>query len=97
MGLLHYLEQMTYPQVESLASRTDLALLPVGPPEAHGPHLPIGTDLIAASELCKRAARELAGRGTECLIAPLLSYYLAKVVSPFTVLSPSGRRLWRQL
>ena len=83
MGLLHFLEQMTYPQVESLASRTDLALLPVGPPEAHGPHLPVGTDLIAASELCKRAARELAGRGTECLIAPLLSYCLAEVASPF--------------
>src|SRR5215207_8819575 len=48
MGLLHYLERMTYPQVGSLASRTDLALLPVGPPEAHGPHLPVGTDLIAA-------------------------------------------------
>ena len=83
MGLLNYLERMTYPQVERLASRTDFALLPVGPPEAHGPHLPVGTDLIAARELCERAARELAGRGTECLIAPLLSYCLAEVASPF--------------
>ncbi len=83
MGLLHYLERMTYPQVESLASRTDLALLPVGPPEAHGPHLPVGTDLIAARELCERAAWELAGRDTECLVAPLLSYCLAEVASPF--------------
>ncbi|MDQ3999884.1 MAG: creatininase family protein, partial [Actinomycetota bacterium] len=83
MGLLNYLERMTYPQVERLASRTDFALLPVGPPEAHGPHLPLGTDLIAARELCERAARELAGRGTECLIAPLLSYCLAEVASPF--------------
>jgi creatinine amidohydrolase len=83
MELLNYLERMTYPQVERLASRTDFALLPVGPPEAHGPHLPVGTDLIAARELCERAARELAGRGTECLIAPLLSYCLAEVASPF--------------
>ena len=83
MELLNYLEQMTYPQVERLASRTDFALLPVGPPEAHGPHLPVGTDLIAARELCERAARELAGRGTACLIAPLLSYCLAEVASPF--------------
>ena len=83
MGLLNYLERMTYPQVEHLASRTDFALLPVGPSEAHGPHLPVGTDLIAARELCERAARELAGRGTECLIAPLLSYCLAEVASPF--------------
>src|SRR3712207_8238793 len=83
MELLNYLAWMTYPQVERLASRTEFALLPVGPPEAHGPHLPVGTDLIAARELCERAARELAGRGTECLIAPLLSYCLAEVASPF--------------
>ena len=80
---LHYLERMTFPQVERLAARTDLALLPVGPPEAHGPHLPVGTDLITARELCERAASELANRGAECLILPLLPYCLAEVSSPF--------------
>ncbi len=74
---------MTYPQVERLARRTELALLPVGPAEAHGPHLPLGTDLIAARELCDRAARGLAARGVECLIAPLLPYCLAEVAEPF--------------
>jgi creatinine amidohydrolase len=83
VGSLRYLERMTYPQVERLAARTDLALLPVGPPEAHGPHLPVGTDLIAARELCERAARNLAARSVECLIAPLLPYCLAEVASPF--------------
>ena len=82
-GPLYYLERMTYPQVERLAARTDLALLPVGPPEAHGPHLPVGTDLIAARELCERAARHLAARDIECLIAPLLPYCLAEVAAPF--------------
>jgi creatinine amidohydrolase len=82
-GPLHYLERMTYPQVERLAARTDLALLPVAPPEAHGPHLPVGTDLIAARELCDRAAHELAARRIECLIAPLLPYCLADVAGPF--------------
>src|SRR5215211_7529329 len=83
MKPLHYLQRMTYPQVGSLAARADLALLPIGPPEAHGPHLPVGTDLIAACELCERAARELAARGVECLIAPPLPYCLAEVASPF--------------
>ena len=83
MGPLHYMERMTYPQVERLATRTDLALLPIGPPEAHGPHLPIGTDLIAARELCERAGRELMVQGYECLIAPLLPYCLAEVSKPF--------------
>src|ERR687893_1994529 len=74
---------MTYPQVERLATHTELALLPVGPPEAHGPHLPLGTDLLAARELCERAARELKVQGAECLIAPLLPYCLAEVAKPF--------------
>jgi len=74
---------MTYPEAGRLAERTDLALLPVGPPEAHGPHLPLGTDLIAARELCERAARGLVARGVECVIAPLLPYCLAEVASPF--------------
>src|SRR5215211_2489100 len=72
-GFPNYLERMTYPQVEQLATRTELALLPIGPPEAHGPHLPIGTDLIAARELCERAALALTSRGIECLVAPLLA------------------------
>ena len=80
---IHYMERMTSPQVERLAGLADLALLPVAPPEAHGPHLPLGTDSIAASELCGRAARELAARGVECLIAPLLSYCVAEVAAPF--------------
>jgi len=46
---LRYLERMTYLEVERLAARTDLALLPVDPPEAHGPHLPVGTATSSAS------------------------------------------------
>ncbi len=80
---LHYMERMTYPQVEQLATRAELALLPVGPPEAHGPHLPLGTDLLAARELCERAGWELKVQGIECLIAPLLPYCLAEVAKPF--------------
>ncbi len=57
MNSLYYMERMTYPQIERLAARTDLAMLPVGPPEAHGPHLPIGMDYSAVRELCDRAAR----------------------------------------
>jgi creatinine amidohydrolase len=83
MGPLHYLERMTYPKVERLATRTELALLPIGPPEAHGPHLPLGTDLLAARELCERAGRELEAQGIECVIAPLLPYCLAEVAKPF--------------
>jgi creatinine amidohydrolase len=80
---LNHLERMTYRQVERLSTRTELALLPVGPAEAHGPHLPLGTDLIAARELCERAALGLTSRGIECLMAPLLPYCVAEVAESF--------------
>src|SRR4051795_5121542 len=81
LSLLHRADDL--PQIGRLAARTDLAMLPVGPPEAHGPHLPIGTDHTAALELCERAAHELEAEGAECLIAPLLPYCLAEVARPF--------------
>jgi creatinine amidohydrolase len=45
---------LTWPELEQLlADRpTEVALLPVGATEQHGPHLPTGTDTIIATELC---------------------------------------------
>ncbi len=47
-------EHLTWPELEAhLESRPhEVALLPVGATEQHGPHLPTGTDTIIASELC---------------------------------------------
>jgi creatinine amidohydrolase len=47
-------EQLTWPEIESLvqARPNDVALLPVGATEQHGPHLPTGTDTIIATGLC---------------------------------------------
>jgi creatinine amidohydrolase len=36
--------------------RTQVALVPVGATEQHGPHLPLGTDTIVATALCERAS-----------------------------------------
>jgi creatinine amidohydrolase len=39
-----------------------VAFLPIGATEAHGPHLPLATDVVIAHELAARAAH-LAGEG----------------------------------
>jgi creatinine amidohydrolase len=46
---------MTWPEIEEyLAGRPgEVALLPVGATEQHGPHLPTGTDTIVATGLCE--------------------------------------------
>jgi creatinine amidohydrolase len=49
-------------------------LLPVGSTEAHGPHLPLSTDVIIAEEMALRAARLLAERGETALVLPPVAY-----------------------
>jgi creatinine amidohydrolase len=49
-------------------------ILPVGSTEAHGPHLPLSTDVIIAEETAVRAARMLELRGETALVLPSLAY-----------------------
>ncbi|MGH7264142.1 MAG: creatininase [Candidatus Rokuibacteriota bacterium] len=52
-----------------LAEEDAIVMLPVGACEQHGPHLPLGTDAILATEMTRRAAERVAG-----IVAPTLSY-----------------------
>ncbi len=52
-------------------------ILPVGSTEAHGPHLPLGADVIIAEETAVRAARMLEARGEHALTLPPLAYSVA--------------------
>jgi creatinine amidohydrolase len=51
-------EDLTWPEIESLlrGKPQEVALLPVGATEQHGPHLPTGTDTIIARGLCEAAS-----------------------------------------
>ena len=54
--------ELTTPDVEKyLAEGGDLALLPIGPTEMHGPHLPLGTDLFDACAVALRVAEAANG------------------------------------
>jgi mycofactocin system creatininase family protein len=46
-----------------------IVVVPVGSCEQHGPHLPLDTDTVIATAL----ARTLAGRRTDCVVAPPLT------------------------
>jgi creatinine amidohydrolase len=48
-------EDLTWPEIEELLRGRphEVALLPVGATEQHGPHLPTGTDTIIARGLCE--------------------------------------------
>ena len=60
-----------------------VAVLPVGAIEAHGPHLPTGTDNLIALAMAEECARRLGARGLEALVLPPVIYTAAPFASGF--------------
>jgi creatinine amidohydrolase len=77
------LERLTYVEAEEFARKGAIVLLPVSPPEAHGPHLPLGVDFFGARTLAEMSAEKLMGEQIPAVIAPLLPYALADAAMPF--------------
>jgi creatinine amidohydrolase len=63
---------MTWEEVRDLDRGDTVALLPVGAMEAHGPHLPLATDVIIAEAMARRCAEILSGGGGTALLLPAL-------------------------
>src|SRR4051812_14532676 len=78
-----YLAQLTWPEAQALRAQRPIALLPIGATEAHGPHLPLGTDVFLSEELALRVQRALAARGHASVIAPSLSYAVTEFAGEF--------------
>ena len=58
-------------------------MLPVGVVEEHGAHLPLGLDSFAAEVYAAAAARQLEDNGYEVLVAPTISYGVARAAIDF--------------
>jgi creatinine amidohydrolase len=69
--------EMTWTEIEQAMKDRPIALLPVGATEAHGPHLPVSTDTVIATEMARRGARKLKERGLAALILPPVSFTVA--------------------
>ena len=78
-----YLAELTYPAAETLKAQSPVVLIPIGATEAHGPHLPLGTDVFLSEELARRVTAELSLRGIASVIAPPLSYSVTEFGAPF--------------
>jgi creatinine amidohydrolase/Fe(II)-dependent formamide hydrolase-like protein len=64
--------ELTWEQAERKLQQVDVALLPVGAVEQHGPHLPLDTDAFDADYLARRVAMACSPPGP--LVLPVLSY-----------------------
>lgn len=74
---------MTYEEAKAAAARGAVALLPTGATEAHGPHLPLATDVVIAREASIRAARVLRNEGIEAVVLPPLAYAVTEFAADF--------------
>jgi creatinine amidohydrolase len=60
-----------------------VAILPVGATEAHGPHLPLGTDVVIAEAMARAAADLLEARHRPAIVLPSLAYGPARYAAGF--------------
>ncbi len=78
------LASLTYEEAKAILDRGAYALLPAGATEAHGPHLPLATDVIISREGAIRAARLLKSEGIEALVLPPIAYAVTEFGADFS-------------
>jgi len=64
-------EEFTWPEIREAVAQQRVAVLPVGTIEQHGPHLPLLTDVITATEMSRRAVEQISG---EAVLLPSVQY-----------------------
>ncbi len=76
--------RLTWPELrDRLAHPRAVALLPIGATEAHGPHLPLDTDVVIARAVALAAARGLEAEGFAPLVLPPLAYGICVAAASF--------------
>jgi creatinine amidohydrolase len=67
-------DQLTYKQIDALNRSKTLFFLPISPLEEHGPHLPVGTDLITAQDTAISAIKQIQRKQSSisCILLPAI-------------------------
>lgn len=77
------LTRATTTDVDAALPQMRAALLPLGSTEAHGPHLPLSTDVIIATTTATRAATRLTQAGVGTIVLPAIPYAVTEFLKPF--------------
>lgn len=77
------LGNLTWPEARRLAEPAAIALWPVGSVEAHGPHLPLSTDMLISRDVTLRVAWELENQGYKPLLLPELPFGVTHYAAEF--------------
>jgi creatinine amidohydrolase len=77
------LAALTWEEARDAGGPSSIAILPVGAIEAHGPHLPLETDVIIAQAMARSGAARLSARGLRVVVLPPLTYTVAAFAKGF--------------
>ena len=77
------LGELSWEELRDLPRERLVAVLPVGATEAHGPHLPLATDVIIAEAMARNGAERLAAQDVACVLLPPLAYTHADFAAGF--------------
>lgn len=69
---IHRLAEMTWEEVRDVDRARTVVILPVGALEAHGPHLPLSTDVVIAEAMARACGEALEDEGVITLVLPPL-------------------------
>ncbi len=69
----YLLAKMTWPEVEEILKETDIALVPIGAIEQHGPALPVDNDAHIATEFTTRVAERIWSK-QKVVVIPTISF-----------------------
>ena len=75
---------MTFPEFGAAAAKTDIAILPIGSIEEHGPKLPLATDSILAVAQLVDVQRYLRAAGIEAIVGPPLNIGITNEAGDWT-------------
>lgn len=77
------LARLTWQEVGGTDRERAVAILPIGALEAHGPHLPLATDVLIAEAMARTGGERLSARGMDVLLLPALTYAPAPFAADF--------------
>lgn len=80
---VYELAALAWPSFRALAGPRLVAVLPLGALEAHGPHLPLGTDIVIAEAMARAGAARLGGRAFDVVVLPALTVAPAPFAAAF--------------
>jgi creatinine amidohydrolase len=69
----YLLAKMTWPEVEEVLKESNIALVPIGSTEQHGPALPVDNDAYIATQFASQVAESIAER-VKVVVTPTISF-----------------------